>query len=129
MNASPELGIHRAIMAYLRVALPDALIVHIPNQMDVSDPRVRRAVAKNVSMGMVKGFPDIMVLADAAIGPVFFEVKAPKGRVSPDQAEIIRRLQALRYRCAVVRSIDDVHARMAEWGIRTAVHTTGSEPK
>lgn len=117
MNASPEYQIHKAILAYLRLALPRALVVHIPNQVDVSDPAVRRALAKNKSMGMVPGFPDLMVLPYAHIGPLFFEVKSPKGRVSENQVEVMRHLTALGYRCAVVRSIDDVRAKLDEWAV------------
>ena len=116
-NASPEYQIHKSILAYLRLALPRAMIVHIPNQVDVSDPAVRRALAKNKSMGMVPGFPDLMVLPFSNMPTMFFEVKSASGRVSENQTEVMRQLVALGYRCAVVRSIDDVRARLGEWAV------------
>ena len=116
-NAHPEYDIHQAILAYLRLALPRALVMHVPNQVDAVGANIARAIAKAKHMGMVPGFPDIMVLPFAHMPVMFFEVKSPKGRVSENQVEVMRQLVALGYRCAVVRSVDDVQAKLAEWAV------------
>lgn len=77
--------------------------------------------AKRKGMGQVAGWPDIIVLPWSYIGPVFFEVKAPGGYASEAQKAIHERLRVLGYRVALVRSIDDVAAAMAEWGIACKV--------
>jgi hypothetical protein len=53
-----------------------------------------------------KGFPDIIVLWKGF--PVFLEIKAPKGRQSPEQKEFEEdcKKQAIEYH--LIKSIDDV---------------------
>jgi hypothetical protein len=75
--------------------------------------------AKRKAMGQVPGFPDIIVLPYATIGPMFFEVKAPGGRVSEAQSDVLGRLDHLGYRRAVVMSVDHVRARLNEWNVPT----------
>lgn len=119
MRPSSESAIQRAIVAYLRRVLPDAIVHHSPNE-GVRGGRagwLDGALAK--SAGQVAGFPDIIVLPFASIGPLFLEVKSPTGRTSAAQAAMLDRLAALGYRVAVVRSIDDVRERLAAWGIWT----------
>ncbi len=110
-----------AILRYLELVFPQPAIVHhSANESPMSGrDRIGAAIAMNAAkaMGMRPGFPDLMVLPFANIGPLFFEVKAPRGIVSQAQVEMMRRLVALGYRCAVVRSIDDVAAKLAEWGV------------
>lgn len=54
-----------------------------------------------------KGSPDIFVLTDGGF-LVQLEVKAPKGKLSPDQKEWKRRSEEIGAEYHVVRSIDDV---------------------
>jgi len=120
-----EAQAHRSILAFLRLALPGAIIHHSANEVALSGKDVARAIGKAKSLGMLPGFPDIIILPFAHIGPLFFEVKGPKGRLSPSQADVLGRLDGLGYRCAVVRSIDDVQARLSEWGVWTAIKFAG----
>lgn len=115
-----ESQIQRSIVAYLRSVLPDAITHHSPNE-GVRGGRagyLDGAMAK--AAGQVAGFPDIVTLIHAKLGgPVFFEVKSATGRVSTAQAVLHEKLEHLGYRVAVVRSIDEVRAALAGWGIWT----------
>lgn len=113
--------IHRSILAYLRRALPGAIIHHSANEIGISGKEAARQVAKAKSLGMVPGFPDLVVFLTADVGPLFFEVKAKGGTLTQSQRDVIAALDALGYRVAMVRSIDDVAARLRDWGIKNAV--------
>lgn len=109
--------IHRSVLHWLRLVLPGALIHHAANEIDMSGDRVMREIGKAKALGMVKGWPDIEVLT--ADGPLFLEVKAPGRGPSKDQASIHAEMRRLGYRVAVVRSIEDARAALAEWGVVT----------
>jgi hypothetical protein len=113
-----EAPIHRSILNWLQLVLPGALVAHVPNEVDASGTSVARAVAKSKSLGMVRGFPDLVVfLPDGEV--VMFEVKSATGRVSTAQAAVHDRLAGLGHRTGVVRSIDDAKSALARWGIET----------
>lgn len=112
-----EAQIHKAILQYLRLALPKAVIHHSANEVALSGADVARAIGKAKGLGMAKGFPDLIVLPFAHIGPLFFEVKTAKGKLTETQAAMLQRLDALGYRVAVVRSVQDVVDRLTEWHV------------
>lgn len=114
-----ESQIHKAILQWLRMVIPDAIVHHSANEGVRGGKAGVLDGARRKSMGQVAGFPDIQVITWQHVGPMFFEVKAPGGSVTREQAAMIKQLEALGYRCAVVRSIDDVRKRLFEWGIPT----------
>ena len=122
--AKPEQAIHKAVLRYLELVFAGkAVIPHSANEAPLSrrDPKgAAIAMANAKAMGLRPGFPDLVVLPFSHIGPLFFEVKAPKGRVSEAQQIMMGRLDELGYKVAVVRSVDDVAARLAEWGVWAA---------
>lgn len=108
---------HEAILDYLRLRYPRALIHHSPNENALSflDRRAAaRISAKNKRLGMVKGFPDLLVIHP---GPIVwaFEVKSPNGRQSPEQRWLESVLREIGVQYGVVRSIDEVQDAIAEW--------------
>ncbi len=107
-----ETDIEAAITAYLRFALPPlAVSFHIPNGAQLGARQLwqmRRA-------GMVAGIPDRCVLWNGKA--YFLECKGPKGRLSPAQEEMFVRIEDADCEVAVVRSVEDVEARLIEWGI------------
>jgi hypothetical protein len=111
-----EAQIHRSIIAWLRAVMPDAIVHHSANEGVRGGKAGMLDGARKKGMGQLAGFPDIQVLAGHHIPAMFFEVKSSTGSVSREQAAMIKRLSDLGYRCAVVRSIDDVRARLCEWG-------------
>ena len=68
-------------------------------------------------MGLHPGIPDLLLVLPHGAS-AWLEFKAPKGIVSPAQRDTHARLEAMGHRVAVVRSIDQLRAVLAEWGIR-----------
>ena len=108
-----EAQIHKAVLAYLLQQFPHAVINHSPNEGVRGGAVGIRDGAKRKAMGMCAGFPDIEVLAERSFGPMYFEIKAEAGRVSPAQREVLERLINLGYHVAVVRSVDDAQRATA----------------
>lgn len=117
---SRERPIQRAVVSYLRYALPDAIVHHSVNEQALSG-RDRRGAAiamRNAKLdGMLAGWPDIEVLTGKRT--LFFEVKCEGGKLSPTQARIHSQIRDLGYSVAVVRSVDDVREVLADWGVPT----------
>jgi len=111
--------IHRAILAYLRAVLPDAIVHHGASEGVRGGRAGMLDGAKRAGMGQVTGWPDLIVLPWANVGPVFFEVKAPSSYPTEAQSELHDRMRALGYRVGIVRSVDDTRAMLAAWGIGT----------
>lgn len=100
--------IHRACLNYLRMQYPRALIHHSPNENSMTGKDVARLIRKNKDMGMLPGFPDILMLHQ---GRVYgFEVKAAGGRQSEAQKAIQAVMEGAGGIYAVVMSIEDVKA-------------------
>ena len=113
MRRNLEGPIHSAILAYLRRQYPKAVIHHSPNQTDVKGALIARAIAKQKMMGMLVGFPDLMMLHEGRF--YSFEVKAEGGYASPAQKAVGEAIVASGGYWAVVRSIDDVEEKMETW--------------
>lgn len=111
--------IHRSILAYLRKVLPDALIHHSANESHINGATAMRASMRKKRDGMVAGFPDLVVFPFTSMPPMFFEVKAEGNYASKAQKEVHAKLDALGYRVAVVRSIEDVQEALTEWNVPT----------
>lgn len=77
---------------------------HRVNQIPVYDSK--RGAYRAWPKYSLKGFPDIIVMWHGF--PVFLEVKAPKGKQSPEQKEFEARCDEQGIEYHVVRSIDDV---------------------
>lgn len=117
MARDVEGPIQKAIVDYLRLAFPAPQIVHhCRNEINKRGVAMARELATARSRGVVKGFPDIIVLPFSTVGPLFFEVKAPGAYPRKEQREVHEFLSSLGYRVAVVRSIDDVAKSLSEWG-------------
>jgi hypothetical protein len=114
-----EAPIQRAIVQYLRAVLPGAIIHHARGEINKRGKGIAIELAQAKANGALAGFPDLVVLPFAHIGPCFFEVKAEGNYATPAQKALHAQLEALGYRIAVVRSIDDVRERLAGWGIWT----------
>lgn len=116
MRRDLEGPIHRSILAYLRAALPHALIHHSPNESDMAG--ADRARMKAAAMGTKRGWPDLQVCLRYGTA-LYFEVKSEGGRVTPDQEAIGAALEELGNHWAVVRSVEDVRDCLDEWGVKT----------
>lgn len=118
MRRDIEGPIHRSILAYLRVALPHALIHHSPNETDMRGPAAIRMVVKARSLGTRKGWPDLEVHLRYGTA-LYFEVKAPGNYADDEQNAVGAALEDLGNHWAVVRSVEDVRDCLDEWGVKT----------
>lgn len=115
---SPERTIHLAILQFLRSTLYGGPIIHhSANEIGLSGRDVARHIANAKHMGMVPGYPDLV--CHTFHGDLFFEVKAEGNSLTPAQKAVHADLIRLNRKVAVVRSIDDVREKLAEWGIPT----------
>ena len=111
--------IHRAIVAYLFLRLPGAVIHASPNSFgDLNGPAIGRQVAKAKHNGMLPGWPDIEAFWRGRA--MFFEVKAGKAKARENQSQIGAALVANGALWAVVNSVDSVAEKLAEWGCNDA---------
>jgi len=111
----PEDTVHVSILSWLQAMLPHAIIAHVPN----GGGRTEGEARKMKRLGVLPGFPDLIVMPGGG-QTLLLEVKAEKGRVSPEQRAFGMRVTALGgYVWAVVRSIDDVKIVLRSAGIQT----------
>lgn len=121
----PEQQLQKAIVNALRLALPSRWIVsHYPAGGYRS--RVEGAVLKG--MGVLPGFPDIMIFGEVVDGAGlatatawFLEVKAGNGPVTPVQRALHEKLRELGFDVAVVRSLDEVFTACRQWHLSLKV--------
>ena len=110
-----EAAIQVAIVRYLRLALPGAVIHASPGGAKLAGNARDRGIAmhKLKSMGMLVGFPDLIVLWRGSLFAL--EVKRSGEDPDEDQLWVGRRIVANGGKWAVVRSVDDAKACLAEW--------------
>ena len=101
----PERSLHTAVAAYLAIALPqDALWFPCPS---ASRRLPRQAAAMRRAGELMPGIPDIILVYKGRI--IGLELKAPKGRLSPEQKAFHDRLTLCGAVVYVARSLADVH--------------------
>jgi hypothetical protein len=86
-------------------------------QDDLQRLNIALELAQAKQAGAITGWPDLIVLPPSHVGPVFFEVKAEGNYPTDAQRRVHDQLRALGYRVGIVRSVDDVKERLADWGI------------
>ena len=104
--------IHKAILAWLRVALPrNSFVFHTPN----GGARNAIAGAKLKALGTVAGIPDLCLIV---LGKVYFiEVKSQDGRPAKEQIAVFGALEQAGAFVAVARSVDEARDVVRRWGI------------
>ena len=115
-----ETPIQVAIVQWLEKQFPDWIVHHCKMEINKRGKAIQIEIAKAKRKGSKVGFPDLLVLPWAHIGPLFLEVKAEGHYASTAQKDMHQHLRTLGYRVAVVRSIDDTREALASWGISTA---------
>ncbi|AZL58314.1 VRR-NUC domain-containing protein [Tabrizicola piscis] len=119
-RSTPEADAQRAIVQALRFALPrDAIVHHCANEVTEPGPRGAKRQAILVGMGVHAGFADLMVICDGRV--LFLELKAPKGRLRPDQEAFRDDVLAQGLGWALVRSLDDALGALADHGFTSRV--------
>jgi hypothetical protein len=122
-RGTPEADLQRAVVTALRFALPKgAIIHHCANEVTEAGPRGAKRQAILVGMGVHPGFADLVILCAGRV--LFLELKSPKGRLSPAQAEFCDAVLAQGFGWALVRSVDDALGALADHGFTTRVVST-----
>lgn len=106
--------IHAAIVQYLRVTMPDCLVLHPAN----GGSRDKREATKLKWLGVLPGIPDIIILRPGGRF-CLMEVKGPKGVLSDAQNDVRYHCERFEMPWALVRSIDDARDALAGWGLLT----------
>lgn len=116
MPKRPEDAIQRAIVQYLQLKLPGAVISHARNEGNRGGKKGAVDGRRGKLMGVKAGFPDLVVFWQ---GDVFFlEVKAPGGYMNEAQRRTRDELEAQGFKVYLVRSIDDTAEALADWEAR-----------
>ncbi|HRA55631.1 MAG TPA: hypothetical protein PLQ83_18375 [Thermoflexales bacterium] len=119
-RGTPEADLQRAVVRALRFALPrTAIIHHCANEVTESGPRGAKRQAILVGMGVHAGFADLMVICEGRV--LFLELKAPKGRLRPDQEGFRDAVLAQGFGWVLVRSLDDALRALADQGLTTRI--------
>ena len=114
-RGTPEADAQRAIVTALRIALPrDAIVHHCANEVTEAGPRGARRQAILVGMGVHPGFADLLVISEGRV--LFLEVKSAKVRLRPAQDAFRDTVLAQGFGWALVRSVDDALAALADNG-------------
>lgn len=116
-RVSREAPIHRAIVQWLRLVLPDAVTATVKNEINKGGHQFMIEQARAKASGVITGFPDVICLPGVEYPTMLFEIKADGNYATAAQKAVHANLTALGYRVAVVRSIDDVRERLCEWGV------------
>ena len=82
-------------------------------------PRGAKRQAILVGMGVLAGFADLLVLCDGRV--LFLELKAPKGRLRPDQEGFRDAVLAQGFGWALIRSLDDALGALADHAFTSRV--------
>jgi hypothetical protein len=112
VRSRPEQAIQAAVVQYLRLALPGALVFAVPNNE-------RRPVP-----GMYAGMADL-VICPAVPWPApcaavsFMEIKAPKGKLRSTQEAFRDFCRSRNLPWACVRSVEDAERALVAWGWKT----------
>lgn len=119
-RGTPEADLQRAVVQALRIALPrTAILHHCANEVTEVGPRGTRRQAILVGMGVHAGFADLIVLCEGRV--LFLELKAPKGRLRPEQQAFRDAVLAQGFGWALVRSLDDALGALADHGFTTRI--------
>ncbi len=124
---TPEADAQRAIVQALRFVLPRSAIVHHSvNEVTSGDRRGKFRQAILVGMGVYPGFADLIVLSEGRV--LFLEVKSKTGHLRPAQEAFRDAVQALGFAWALVRTVDDALAALADHGFTTRVRHAQRNP-
>ncbi len=117
-RGTPEADLQRAVVQALRFALPHtAIIHHCATRVTEAAPR-GEAPGDPCRHGRPFGFADLMVLCGGRV--LFLELKAPKGRLRPEQKAFRDAVQAQGFGWALVRSLNDALGALSDHGLHHA---------
>lgn len=117
MSRNGEAKIQASVVAWVRLVAPQVICFSVPN----GGLRTKAEAALLRWTGTLAGVPDLILVLPGG-RCAFWEVKAPDGRLSQAQADMLERLDDMGVPCAIIRSIDDARRDLAALGIETREH-------
>lgn len=108
----PEEKLQVEMVRFLRAVLPrEAVLLHVPN----GGWRTHGEAARLKAMGVMAGFPDLAVIWDGRIFGI--ELKAARGRLSPEQHQAHLSLRAAGMAVLTARAADEVLDWLEQAGV------------
>ena len=119
-RSTPEADAQRAIVEALHFALPrDAILHHCANEVTEAGSRGQIRQSILVGMGVHTGFADLIMISGGRV--LFLEVKSQTGRLRKSQEVFRDTVGAQGFGWALVRSVDDALAALADNGFTSRV--------
>lgn len=107
----PETELQKAVINFIRLALPGCVCFHVPN----GGARSKREAAILKAMGILPGIPDVWVIYGGQV--LTIELKAGKGKTTEAQRQILADLEHHGCNVGVARSLNEVEALLRTvWG-------------
>jgi len=107
-----ETQIQMDVVKWLGLVLPSGSIFHHSPNESLAKPQFR---IKQARMGLRKGWCDLEIFCqrtwfhqDVRWGPIFIELKSEKGRLSPEQKQVLAMLDEAGCHTSVCRSVGEV---------------------
>lgn len=136
---SNETNLQTRGVDWLRMCLPDVMIVAVPNEMASAIPRqVPDEIAHNIrmarivklkGMGMYPGAPDIFIFwasdGGLQVGALETKDKAPQ---SGNQVKFEKHWNKIGGRYAIWRSLEQLQTICESWGLKPAFNTPDFTP-
>lgn len=115
MSYGPEARIQRAIVQWVKVALPEVVVHHSDSgSADLGRRRFLHWV------GAQAGWPDLIVVGKgegrAQVRLCAIEVKSKRGRLSDKQADMLKELREFGAVAGVARSVEEAESMLLEAG-------------
>lgn len=114
MKLGPEDKVQLAVLEYLETVIAEPFIIHhSPNggRRSISEAK------KFKLLGVRAGWSDLCLITGR--GTFFFELKAGRGRPTPEQEDFMSEARSLGCGTAVCWTLDDVRNALKAWPIRT----------
>jgi len=101
------------VVEFIERACPGVLVFHVPN----GGKRSKTEAAILKGLGVRAGVPDLILLWPGHVAGL--EMKAPKGKPTPEQEAIGEKFIQMGHQWGVARSPEEAIALMARWGVPT----------
>ena len=111
-RAYPESQLQRAVIQFLKLSgAPNLIFFACPNGV----PMARRTIAHQLSIGLLPGVADLVIVHDGQA--MFLEIKAKGGKQQPSQIAFEKLCKANSSAYAVVDNINDAIKQLTAWGV------------
>ena len=109
LDSNLEARFQSAIVAGVRLLVPDCLVFHVPN----GGPG--RSLSKLVWIGMVPGMTDLVIVDKHGLAH-FAEIKPPGGVLTGKQPEFRDYCRAMKFPWAQWTTMNDAERDLIRWG-------------